>query len=47
MDFNLLMYCTIDRRAELEAGMASTKPELYRRMLSEFAEYATYADQAG
>lgn len=47
MDFNLFMYCTIGRRAELEAGMAGTKPELYQRMLSEIAEYATYADQAG
>ncbi|MEC7573399.1 MAG: LLM class flavin-dependent oxidoreductase, partial [Pseudomonadota bacterium] len=46
MDFNLFMYCTIGRRAELEAGMAGTKPELYQRMLSEIAEYATYADQA-
>ena len=47
MDFNLFMYCTIGRRAELEAGMTGTKPELYQRMLSEIAEYATYADQAG
>jgi alkanesulfonate monooxygenase SsuD/methylene tetrahydromethanopterin reductase-like flavin-dependent oxidoreductase (luciferase family) len=47
MDFNLFMYCTIGRRAELEAGMAGHKPELYQRMLSEIAEYARYADQAG
>lgn len=47
MDFNLFMYCTIGRRAELEAGMAGHKPELYQRMLSEIAEYARYADEAG
>ena len=47
MDFNLFMYCTIGRRAELEAGMAGRKPELYQRMLSEIAEYATFADQTG
>ncbi len=47
MDFNLFMYCTIGRRAELEAGMAGQKSELYQRMLSEIAEYAAYADEAG
>ncbi len=47
MDFNLFMYCTIGRRAELEAGMAGQKPELYQRMLSEIAEYASYADAVG
>tara|TARA_S200000501_G_C20431997_1_gene572691 strand:- start:346 stop:558 length:213 start_codon:yes stop_codon:yes gene_type:complete len=47
MDFNLFMYCTIGRRAELEAGMAGHEPELYQRMLSEIAEYARYADEAG
>ena len=39
MRFSLFMYCTIGRRAELEAGMAGRKPELYQRMLDEIAEY--------
>ncbi|MEL0111682.1 MAG: LLM class flavin-dependent oxidoreductase, partial [Rickettsiales bacterium] len=47
MDFNLFMYCTIGRRAELEAGMAGHNPELYQRMLAEIAEYAGFADKAG
>lgn len=47
MDFNLFMYCTIGRKAELEAGMAGRRPELYRRMLDEIAEYARFADEAG
>jgi alkanesulfonate monooxygenase SsuD/methylene tetrahydromethanopterin reductase-like flavin-dependent oxidoreductase (luciferase family) len=41
------MYCTVGRRAELEAGMAGRKPELYQRMLDEIAEYARFADEAG
>ena len=47
MDFNLFMYCTIGRRAELEEGMAGRRPELYRRMLDEIAEYTGFADEAG
>ena len=47
MDFNLFMYCTIGRKAELEQGMAGRRPELYRRMLDEIAEYVGFADQAG
>lgn len=47
MDFNLFMYCTIGRRAELEAGLAGLNPDLYQRMLSEIAEYARFADNAG
>jgi len=47
LDFNLFMYCTVGRRAELEQGMAGRRPELYRRMLDEIAEYVGFADQAG
>src|SRR5262245_55072163 len=47
MRFNLFMYCTVGRRHELEAGMAGRKPALYQRMLSEIAEYARFADEAG
>ena len=47
MDFNLFMYCTIGRRAELEAGSAGLRPELYQRMLSEIADYCRFADQSG
>ncbi len=47
MRFDLFMYCTVGRKAELEAGMAGRKPELYQRMLAEIAEYARFADQAG
>jgi alkanesulfonate monooxygenase SsuD/methylene tetrahydromethanopterin reductase-like flavin-dependent oxidoreductase (luciferase family) len=47
VDFNLFMYCTIGRRAELEQGMAGRRPELYRRMLDEIAAYVGFADEAG
>ncbi len=47
MKFGLFMYCTIGRRSELEEGMAGRKPELYQRMLSEIAQYAEFADEAG
>ena len=47
MDFNLFMYCTIGRKAELEKGMAGRDPVLYRRMLDEIAEYVGFADEAG
>lgn len=47
MKFNLFMYCSVGRRAELEAGMAGKDPVLYQRMLQEIAEYATFADQNG
>ena len=47
MKFGLFVYCTIGRRAELEAGMAGVKPELYQRMLDELAEVASFADKAG
>ncbi|MGD8832533.1 MAG: LLM class flavin-dependent oxidoreductase [Pseudomonadales bacterium] len=47
MKFGLFAYCTIGRRAELEAGMAGTRPELYHRMLDELADLVTFADDAG
>ena len=47
MRFSLFMYCTVGRRAELEAGMAGRNPELYQRMLDEIAEYVRFADDAG
>jgi alkanesulfonate monooxygenase SsuD/methylene tetrahydromethanopterin reductase-like flavin-dependent oxidoreductase (luciferase family) len=47
MEFHLFMYATVGRRAELEAGMAGQRPELYQRMLDEIAEYVRVADDAG
>ena len=47
MDFNLFLYCTVGRRAELEGGMAGRRTELYQRMLDEIAEYASAADEWG
>ena len=47
MKFNLFMYCTVGRRAELEAGMAGKNHALYQRMLAEIAEYARVADESG
>ena len=47
MKFGLFTYCTVGRRAELQAGMAGRKPELYSRMLEELAEYARFADENG
>ena len=47
MQFNLFMYCTVGRRAELESGMAGKDPRLYRRMLDEIAEYVGFADESG
>jgi alkanesulfonate monooxygenase SsuD/methylene tetrahydromethanopterin reductase-like flavin-dependent oxidoreductase (luciferase family) len=47
MRFSLFMYCTVGRRAELEAGMAGRRPELYQRMLDKIAEYVRFADDAG
>jgi alkanesulfonate monooxygenase SsuD/methylene tetrahydromethanopterin reductase-like flavin-dependent oxidoreductase (luciferase family) len=45
--FNLFMYCTVGRRAELEGGLAGKRGDLYQRMLDEIAEYARVADQSG
>ena len=47
MDFNVFMYCTIGRRAELEAGNAGLNNTYYQRMLDEIAEYVRFADDAG
>ena len=47
MKFGLFVYCTVGRRADLEAGMAGRRPELYQRMLQELADVATFADAAG
>lgn len=47
LQFNLFMYCTIGRRAELEAGMAGMRNDLYVRMLDEIAHYASTADELG
>jgi alkanesulfonate monooxygenase SsuD/methylene tetrahydromethanopterin reductase-like flavin-dependent oxidoreductase (luciferase family) len=47
VDFNLFSYCTVGRRAELEAGMAGQSHELYQRMLDELATYAAAADEWG
>lgn len=47
MDFGLFMYCTVGRRAELEAGMAGRNNHLYQRMLDEIADYARFADDHG
>lgn len=47
INFNAFMYCTVGRRAELTAGMAGKRPDLYQRMLNEIAEYVSFADDAG
>ncbi|MEM9624148.1 MAG: LLM class flavin-dependent oxidoreductase, partial [Pseudomonadota bacterium] len=47
MDFGLFMYCTVGRRAELEAGMAGHNNRYYQRMLDEIADYARCADENG
>jgi len=47
LKFNLFVYCTVGRRAELEAGMAGKNPKLYRRMLEELADTAQLADELG
>jgi len=47
MDFNLFSYFTVGRRAELEAGLAGLRVELYQRMLRETAQIAAAADEWG
>ena len=47
MDFNLFSYFTVGRRAELEAGCAGQRNELYQRMLDEVATYVAAADELG
>ena len=45
--FNPFIYCTVGRRAELEQGLAGKDPALYQRMLSEIANYVSFADESG
>lgn len=47
IDFNLFSYFTVGRRAELEAGCAGLRNELYQRMLDEVAVYVAAADEWG
>ena len=47
MKFGLFVYCTVGRRAELEAGMAGRNSALYGRMLEELADYARFAEEHG
>lgn len=47
MKFNLFVYCTVGRRAELEAGMAGKNPQLYQRMLKELGASVRLADELG
>ena len=47
MKFGLFVYCTVGRRAELEAGMAGRNRALYGRMLEELADYARFAEEHG
>ncbi len=45
--FNPFVYSTLGRRSELTRGMAGKDPVLFQRMLSEIANYVTFADEAG
>ena len=47
MKFGLFVYCTVGRRAELEAGMAGRNPALYNRMIEELGSTAAFAEQHG
>ena len=47
MKFGLFVYCTVGRRAELEAGMAGRDPALYHRMIAELGSTAAFAEQHG
>ncbi|MFN0091916.1 MAG: LLM class flavin-dependent oxidoreductase [Acidimicrobiales bacterium] len=47
MNFELFMYCTIGRRAELERGLAGLQNDLYQRFLAEIADYVRTADEQG
>ena len=38
---------SVGSRAEIEAGMAATRPELYQRMLKELSELVKLADDLG
>ena len=47
MKFGLFVYCTVGRRAELEASMAGRDPALYHRMIDELGRTAAFAEQHG
>ena len=47
MKFGLFVYCTVGRRAELEAGMAGRNRALYHRMIEELADYARFGEERG
>ena len=47
MKASLFYLPSIGSRAEIEAGMAGTKPELYQRMLRELSEQIRLADDLG
>ena len=47
MKVSLFYLPSIGSRAEIEAGMAGARPELYTRMLKEISEQAILADQLG
>jgi alkanesulfonate monooxygenase SsuD/methylene tetrahydromethanopterin reductase-like flavin-dependent oxidoreductase (luciferase family) len=45
--FHLMQTGVIGRRAELEAGMAGQRPDLYQRYLAEIRDYIRLADDLG
>ena len=47
MRFHLMQTGVIGRRAELEAGMAGQRPDLYQRYLAEIRDYIRLADDLG
>ena len=47
MKFHLMQTGVIGRRAELEAGMAGQRPDLYQRYLAEIRDYIRLADDLG
>jgi alkanesulfonate monooxygenase SsuD/methylene tetrahydromethanopterin reductase-like flavin-dependent oxidoreductase (luciferase family) len=47
MKFNLMQTGVVGRRAEIEAGMAGQRPELYQRFLGEVRGYVQLADELG
>jgi alkanesulfonate monooxygenase SsuD/methylene tetrahydromethanopterin reductase-like flavin-dependent oxidoreductase (luciferase family) len=47
MKFNLMQTGVIGRRAELEAGMAGQRADLYQRFLAEVRGYVRLADELG
>ena len=47
MKFGLFVYCTVGRRAELEAGLAGRNPDLYQRMITELGRYARFSEEHG